>query len=113
MHLRWGLVFLSAVLTFSLTGCFGGSSEPSEAQMRDAMEQYLNHPPGVTLAGDPIKIVMFKKEACDNPTPQGYNCTFTVNVTSKNALAQMYNNVPKADFYMNKDSGKWTMRPPF
>jgi hypothetical protein len=39
---------------------------------------------------DPIKITFFKKEACDNPTPQGFHCTFTVTVASANAFAQMF-----------------------
>ena len=107
----WRLGFaLGAALTLGLSGC--GQAEPSEGEMKDAMEYFLNHPPGVKVS-DPVKIKFFKKEACDNPTPQGYNCTFTVQVTSSNMLAQMYNNVPKADFYLDKDSGKWTMRPPF
>jgi hypothetical protein len=25
----------------------------------------------------------------------------------------MYNNIPGAVFYLDKDSGKWEMRPPF
>jgi hypothetical protein len=72
----------------------------------------LNHPPGVKNS-DPIKITFFKKEACDNPTPQGFHCTFTVTVTSANAFAQMFNNVTSGEFYKDKDSGKWMMRPPF
>ena len=62
---------------------------------------------------DPIKITFFKKEACAHPTPQGSNCTFTVTVTSANAFAQMFNNVTSGEFYKDKDSGKWMMRPPF
>ena len=103
-HLALGMVF-------ALSACVG-SSEPTEAQMKEAMEYFLNHPPGVTVS-DPIKVVFFKKEACDEPTKQGYSCTFTVNVSSKNMFAQMFNNLPRADFYKNKESGKWAMRPPF
>jgi hypothetical protein len=111
MRLRFGYFAFSAVLALGIAGC-GGTSEPSEAQMKDAMEYALNHPPGVKNS-DPIKISFFKKEACDNPTPQGYRCTFTVTVTSANAFAQMYNNVTSSFFYKDKDSGKWAMRPPF
>jgi hypothetical protein len=110
MGSRWSYLALGVAVAFGLTGC--GQSEPSEAQMKEAMEYYLNHPPGVQVS-DPVKIAFFKKEACNEPTPQGYNCTFTVQVSSRNMLAQMFNNVPKADFYLDKESGKWAMRPPF
>lgn len=102
-------IAVAAVLAFGLAGC--GASEPSESQMKDAMAYYLNHP-GVPNS-DPINIASFKKQACDKPTPQGFRCTFTVSVTSANAFAQMYNNLPFGEFYKDKDSGKWTMRPPF
>lgn len=108
-----GYFALGTVLAFGLAACGGAGSEPSEAQMKDAMEYYLNHPTGVTGPGDPVKISFFKKGACDNPTPQGYNCTFTVTVSSANQLAGMYNNLPGGVFYKDKDSGKWAMRPPF
>jgi hypothetical protein len=110
MRLRLGYLALSTVLAFGIAGG-GGGSEPSEGQMKDGMEYALNHPPGVKNS-DPIKITFFKKEACDNPTPQGFHCTFTVTVTSANAFAQMYNNLNSGDFYKDKDSGKWMMRPP-
>jgi hypothetical protein len=112
MNLRWRHLALGMVLMFGLTACVGTGSEPTEAQMKEAMEYYLNHPPGVAVS-DPIKIAFFKKEACDDPTKQGFSCTFTVTVSSRNAFAQMYNNLPRADFYKNKESGKWAMRPPF
>jgi len=111
MRIRFGHFALSPVLALGLTGC-GGGSEPSEGQMKDAMEHVMNHPSGVA-PGDPIKITSFKKGACDNPTPQGYSCTFSVVVSSTNLGASMYNNVPIGVFYKDKDSGKWTMRPPF
>jgi hypothetical protein len=103
---------LSTVLAFGLVGCGGAGSEPSEAQMKNAMEHAMNHPPGETVV-DPVKITFFKKEACDNPTPQGYKCTFTVKVESRNIGASMYNNIPFGEFYKDKDSGEWMMRPPF
>jgi hypothetical protein len=110
MRLRLGYFPVSAILLFGFAGC--GTSEPSEAQMKDAMANYMNHPPGVTVT-DPVTIAFFKKQACDKPTPQGYNCTFTVTVSSANALAGMFNNLPGGVFYKDKDSGKWMMRPPF
>jgi hypothetical protein len=111
MKLRWSWFALIAASALVISGCHG-ASEPSESEMKDAMAYYLNHPPGVTNS-DPITISFFKKEACDAPTPQGYKCTFTVTVQSANAFAQMYNNLPSAEFYKDKDTGKWTMRPPF
>ena len=54
-----------------------------------------------------------KKEACDKPTPQGFKCTFDVKVASRNIGASMYNNIPFGEFYKDKESGKWMMRPPF
>lgn len=110
MHLRWGHYAVTAIFTFWLAGCGGGGSEPSEAQMKDAMLDAMNHPPGETVSA-PVTITFFKKGACDNPTPQGFNCTFTVKVASANIAAGMYNNIPAGVFY--KDSGKWMMRPPF
>lgn len=89
-----------------------GAAEPSESEMKDAMLYAMNHPPGEP-AGAPITIKFFKKEACDNPTPQGYHCTFDVQVMSTNIGASMYNNIPGAFFYVDKSSGKWAMRPPF
>lgn len=111
MRLRLGYFALGTVLALGLVGC-RGAAEPSEAQMKDAMEYALNHPPGVKVT-EPIKISFFKKEACDEPTPQGYRCTLTVTVQSTNMFAQMFNNLPSGVFYKDKDSGKWMMRPPF
>jgi hypothetical protein len=111
MQMRLVTLVLTAILTYGLFGCAGGS-EPSEAQMKDAMLEAMNHPPGVKNS-DPIKITFFKKGACDNPTPQGYDCTFSVTVASANIGASMYNNIPKGVFYKDKDSGQWLMRPPF
>jgi hypothetical protein len=105
---RVGSAVLILISAFGLTGCTG--SEPSEGQMKDAMEYEMNHPPGVQNV-EPITIKFFKKKACDKPTPQGYRCTFEVNVASANIGAGMYNNIPFGTFY--KESGKWMMRPPF
>ena len=110
--LKLAAAILISVLAFGLTGCSLGESEPSEGQMKDAMDYEMNHPTGATNA-DPITIKSFKKEACDKPTPQGYRCTFEVNVASANIGASMYNNIPFGMFYKDKDSGKWMMRPPF
>ncbi len=110
MRLRSGYFALITVLAVTLAGC--GGSEPSESQMKDAMSNFLNHPPDGSV-GDPINIATFKKGACDKPTAQGYNCTFTMTVTSANMFAQMFNNLPSGTFYKDKDSGNWMMRPPF
>ena len=111
MRLRTGYVVLLVAFGIGFSGCSGGS-EPTEAQMKDAMLQEMNHPTGAP-AGDPVRITFFKKGACDNPTPQGYECSFTVNVASSNIGASMYNNVPQGFFYVDKETGKWAMRPPF
>ena len=100
-----------AVAAIGLVSC-GGNSEPSESQMKEAMDVAMNHPPGEP-AGEPITITFFKKEACDAPTPQGFRCTFTVKVASRNIGASMYNNIPFGFFYKDKETGKWAMRPPF
>jgi len=110
MRLRSGHLALITVLALTLAGC--GGSEPSESQMKDAMSNFLNHPPDGST-GDPINIATFKKGACDKPTAQGYNCTFTMTVTSTNMLAQMFNNLPSAVFYKDTTSGNWMMRAPF
>jgi hypothetical protein len=69
MHLSLEHFALISVLVLALAGCSGGGSEPSEAQMKDAMLDIMNHPPGMTVT-DPVKITFFKKGACDNPTPR-------------------------------------------
>ena len=74
---------------------------------------YHSTPTPVGAGTEQVTITFFKKEACDNPTPQGYTCTFTVTVASKNIGASMYNKVPFGVFYRDKNSGKWMMRPPF
>jgi hypothetical protein len=43
----------------------------------------------------------------------GYNCRFDIQVASSNIGASMYNNVPMGFFYVDKEPGKWAMRPPF
>jgi hypothetical protein len=103
---------VAAVLMASGCGTAGGS-EPSEAEMKEAMLYAMNHPPGITVS-EPVTIKFFKKEACDKPNEQGYRCTFEVQVASANIGASMYNNIPFAVFYVDKDrGGKWNMRPPF
>jgi hypothetical protein len=104
---------LGAALTLGLSGCGGGGSEPSEADMKDALLYAMNHPPGVKVS-DPVTITFFKKEACDKPTEQGFRCTYDLQVASRNQLAGMWANVPFGFFYRDKDrGGKWNMRPPF
>lgn len=110
MRLRFDSLAVCTVLALLLAGCGGGGSEPSEAQMKAAMLDEMNHPPGDTVT-EPVSIAFFKKGACDKPTPQGFNCTFTVKVASTNMAAGMYNNIPTGVFY--QESGKWMMRPPF
>jgi hypothetical protein len=110
MRLRWGYFALIPVLAFGLAGCHR-ASEPSEAQMKDAMDTFLNHPPGGDVS-DPIAIASFKKGTCDNPTPEGYKCTFTLTVRSDNPMVQMFGDLSSGEFYMDKDAGKWMMRSP-
>jgi hypothetical protein len=104
---------LGTALAFGMSGCGAAAGqEPSEAQMKEAALYAINHPPGITNS-EPITIKFFKKEACDNPTPKGYSCSFDWQVASANIGASMYNNISSAFFYKDKDSGKWAMRPPF
>jgi hypothetical protein len=113
MRLQSHYVAFGTFLAFALCACGAAvGGEPSESQMKEPMLYAMNHPPG-EAAGDPITITFFKKEACDNPTPKGYNCSFDVKVASKNIGASIYNDIPGAWFYQDKDSGKWAMRPPF
>jgi len=106
-------MFVASVCFLGIVACGGaGSSEPSESQMKDAMLYAMNHPPGI-VNSDPITIKFFKKEACESPTPMGFNCHFDVQVASANIGASMYNNIPMAFFYFDKASGQWAMRPPF
>jgi hypothetical protein len=101
------------LVVFAITGCgMGGGSEPSESQMKDGLLDAMNHPPGETVS-DPVTITFFKKEACDPPTAQGFHCTYDVNVASRNIGASMWNNINQGNFYKDKSSGSWKMRPPF
>lgn len=112
MSLGYRNFAVGTALAFGLAGCGGAGSEPTEAQMKAAMDDAMNHPPGETVS-DPVKIVFFKKEACYIPTPQGFRCTFGVKVASGNIGASMYNNISFGFFYKDKETGKWAMRPPF
>jgi hypothetical protein len=103
-------IVLAAVTVWSCGSATG--QEPSESQMREAALYAINHPPGMTNS-DPITIKFFKKEACENPTPMGFNCRFDWQVASANLGASMYNNISSSFFYKDKDSGNWAMRPPF
>lgn len=109
--LRLGCFTVAVILGLSLTGCTG-DSEPSEAEMREAMLFAMNHPPGIANVA-PITIKFFKKEACNKPNEQGFHCTYDVQVASSNIGASIYNNIRAGDFYRDKDSSKWMMRPPF
>lgn len=112
MNKRYRTLMIGPIaLSICACGAAGGG-EPSESQMKDAALYAINHPPGMTNP-DPISIKFFKKEACENPTPMGYNCHFDWQVASANIGASMYNNISSAFFYKDKDSGKWAMRPPF
>ena len=112
MRFRLEYFALVAIAALGLAGCSGGGSEPSEAEMKDAMLFEMNHPPGIANS-DPITITFFKKEACNKPNEQGVHCTFQVMVASANIGASIYNNIVMADFYMDKSTSKWAMRPPF
>lgn len=106
-------IILGTGLAFGLSACGAAAAEePSEAQMKEAALYAINHPPGMANS-EPITIKSFKKEACENPTPKGYSCSFDWQVASANIGASMYNNISSAFFYKDKDSGKWAMRPPF
>jgi len=106
-----GYLAAGAVLTLGLIGCNGVGPEPSETEMREAMLFVMNHPPDGTKV-IPITIKFFKKEACNKPNEQGFHCTFDVTVASSNLGASFYNAITMGDFYRDKDSGKWAMRPP-
>jgi hypothetical protein len=99
-------------MAFGLSGFGGAGAEPSEAEMKDAMLNQMNHPPGETVP-DPIKIVFFKKEACDAPTPQGFRCTFDVKVASRNIGCLHAQQQFVRVFLKEKETGEWAMRPPF
>ncbi len=106
------VVFASAACLGVVSCGAAGASEPSESQMKDAMLYAMNNPPGIKNS-EPITIKFFKKEACEAPTPMGFNCRFDIQVASANIGASMYNNISMGFFYVDKESGKWAMRPPF
>jgi hypothetical protein len=110
MRLHSRYFALIPILALGLASC-NRTSEPSEAQMKDAMDIFLNHPPGGDVS-DPIAIGSFKKGTCENPTSQGYKCTFTMSVRSDNPMVQMFGDLSSGEFYMDKDEGKWMMRAP-
>jgi hypothetical protein len=107
-------ITLASAAAISLIACSGAAKaadEPSESEMKEAMLKQLNEPVGDTKNAAPITIKFFKKQGCDAPTPRGYNCFFTMQVVSTNAMAQMFNNVPSSVFH--KEGGKWEAYPPF
>ena len=106
--MRFGFKFfaLGSVLAFGIVGCGGGAGVRTFGSSNEGrMEFAMNHPPGETVS-DPVKITYFKKEACDNPTPQGFRFTFDVKVASRNLGASMNNNISFGEFYKDKQSGK-------
>jgi hypothetical protein len=86
---------------------------PSSGSIQDFFPPRIASFAGLSRSSNPAKIVFFKKEACDTPTPQGFRCTFDVKIASRNLGASMYNNISFGFFYKDKESGKWGMRPPF
>jgi hypothetical protein len=107
-----GLLLCVVFLAFGLIGC-GGNSEPSESQTKDAFLYWCNHNLDGSQVAEKVTAKVFKKEACDNPTKQGFHCTFDIEVQSANQLAGMYNNLTAADFYKDEKSGESRIRPPF
>src|ERR1017187_5434932 len=62
MRLRFRHFAIGTALAFGLCACgAAGAGEPSEAQMKDAMEYAVNHPPGITVT-EPGKITFFEKK---------------------------------------------------
>ncbi|MBV8909247.1 MAG: hypothetical protein JOZ89_00655 [Gammaproteobacteria bacterium] len=113
MRARIEQVVLMSALTLGIGGCGSASGqEPSESEMKAAMLYIMNNPPGTTKPDAPISIKFFKKQACDKPTPQGYNCTFNIETVSSDPGLGWYNNLNAGVFYKD-NSGKWQMRPPF
>jgi hypothetical protein len=49
---------LISVLALAISGC--DASEPSDSQMKDAMNDALNNPTGGVTNSDPIRIASFK-----------------------------------------------------
>ena len=65
---------LALVLAFGLAGCAGGS-EPSEGQMKDAVQYYIDHDLGANGNegnNTDAKIAEFKKGKCAKPDVQPY-----------------------------------------
>ncbi len=66
-NLELGILALGPMLAFGMAGCGEGSgSEPSEAQMKEAMEYAMNHPPGETVS-DPWRSSFSKKKLATSP----------------------------------------------
>jgi hypothetical protein len=117
------LRFVTAALVVSaggplLAGCTP-RGEPSEAQMKGAVEYYIEHDlGGVSTENNGLraKIAEFKKGGCakpdDNAANEWVDCKFTVKIEAPDpATAAMLNLLAGGHFY--KDKGKWAVRAHF
>jgi hypothetical protein len=101
-----------------LAGCTP-HGQPSEAQMKSAVEYYIEHDlGGVSTENNGLraKIAAFKKSGCVkpeiDPANEWVDCSFTVKVeTGDPATAAMLNLLAGGHFY--KDKGKWAVRAHF
>jgi hypothetical protein len=101
----------SAAAVLGLAGCMG-AAEPSEGEMKQAVQNYINQDLGANGTGEnaiDAKISEFKKGTCQKPDATGVTCTFTLKADSSNpAAATLLNSMSSGQFI--KDKGKWTVK---
>lgn len=97
-----------------LAGC--QPSGPSEAQMRTAVETYIQEEMGGPSTEDNglrAKIAEFKKGDCKKAKDGVVECAFVVKVLSRDAAAAEIINLLKNGKFYKDDKGAWTVHPSF
>lgn len=97
-----------------LAGC--QPNGPSEAQMRTAVEAYIQEEMGGPSAEDNglrAKVAEFKKGDCKKPKDGITECAFVVKVLSRDAAAAEIINLLKNGKFYKDDKGEWTVHPSF
>ncbi|MFO1187551.1 MAG: hypothetical protein U1E87_08960 [Alphaproteobacteria bacterium] len=112
-HFNLALSAMAAGLL--LAGCQPNGT-PSEAQMRTAVEAYIQDEMGGPSTEDnglKAKIAEFKKGDCKKPKDGITECAFVVKVLSRDAAAAEIINLLKNGKFYKDEKGAWTVHPSF
>lgn len=111
----WGPTLALTAGGLVLAGCQPNGT-PSEAQMRTAVEAYIQEEMGGPSTEDnglKAKVAEFKKGDCKKPKDGISECAFVVKVLSRDAAAaEILNLLKNGKFYKN-EKGEWAVHPSF